>query len=261
MIKGKHLNAWVEIRIADGSWRVLDTSVFMGKRSPKRDDAKLAPVRLPPERRDDTRPEEEQQPQEEPEAEQQQEQAEQDEPLPRWPLFLLIPASVALIPVAKGVRRRRRRSASPASAAYLGGWNELLDTARDLGVAVPSASTRPAQARALGVPTTLAREADIAVFTPSEPAPAEPFWDARRRRAQARRLGLAGLAQGARAAQPRVAVPPPLSLTVGGGPRSARPARPAWPAPPRRSAGRQPCHAAARAVRAPHVAARAGRGD
>lgn len=176
VIKGKHLNAWVEIRVADGSWRVLETSEFMGHKAPKRDDAKLTPVKLPPERDDQARPEEQEQPEDLPEPEVSKEEAARKEPLPTWPLFLLIPASVVLIPVAKGVRRRRRRS-SPASAAYLGGWDELLDTARDLGVAVPPRSTRPAQARALGLPPSLAREADVAVFTPTEPASAGPFWE------------------------------------------------------------------------------------
>lgn len=176
VIKGKHLDAWVEIRIADGSWRVLDTDTFMGHRAPRRDDAKLTPVKLPPDREDQTKPSEQEQP-EQPEAEEEKkDETRPDEPLPRWPLLLLVPASLVLIPVAKVVRRRRRRSASPASAAYLGGWNELLDTARDLGVAVPTQGTRPAQARALGVPTALARDADIAVFTPIEPSSAEPFW-------------------------------------------------------------------------------------
>jgi hypothetical protein len=176
VIKGKHLNAWVEIRVANGSWRVLETSEFMGHRAPRRDDVKLAPVKLPPERDDQPRREDQQPPEKQPEPELPTAEEEKDVPLPRWPLFLLIPASVALVPVAKGVRRRRRRSAS-AAAAYLGGWDELLDRARDLGVAVPPRSTRPAQARALGVPAALAREADVAVFTPAEPASAGPFWD------------------------------------------------------------------------------------
>lgn len=176
VIKGKHLDAWVEIRVADGSWRVLETSEFMSHRRPRRDDVKLAPVRLPPERQDQPRPEEPQ-PEEQPELQEQPQQDEPDEPLPRWPLLLLIPASFAAIPVAKGVRRRRRRSAPLASAAYLGGWEELLDTARDLGIAVPPASTRPAQARALGISTKLARDADVAVFTPTEPVGVGPYWD------------------------------------------------------------------------------------
>lgn len=177
VIKGKHLDAWVEIRVADGSWRVLETSEFMGHRAPKRSDAKLAPVRLPPERQNQPRPSQEPEPEEQPELQEQPKQEQPDEPLPRWPLFLLIPASFAAIPVAKGVRRRRRRSAPVASAAYLGGWEELLDTARDLGIAVPPASTRPAQARALGISPKLAREADVAVFTPTEPVAAGPYWD------------------------------------------------------------------------------------
>ena len=199
VIKGKHLDAWVEIRVANGSWRVLESAEFMSHRAPRRDDVKLAPVKLPPEREEPTRPDE-RQPEDLPEPELPAQQDRRDVPLPRWPLLLLVPASVALIPVAKGVRRKRRRSASRASAAYLGGWDELLDTARDLGVGVPPHSTRPAQARALGVPTALAREADVAVFTPTEPSSAAPFWDKvddQRRRLAARspawRIALAPL--------------------------------------------------------------------
>ncbi|PUA81160.1 DUF3488 and transglutaminase-like domain-containing protein [Nocardioides currus] len=176
VIKGKHLGAWVEIRVADGSWRVLETDTFMGHKAPRRDDAKLLPVRLPPERQDQPRPTEQEQPQDQPDQQPKADETKPDEPLPRWPLLLLLPAAVSLVPVAKGVRRRRRRSAA-SSAAYLGGWEELLDTARDLGVGVPASGTRPAQAAALGVPTTLARDADIAVFTPADPPPAGPFWD------------------------------------------------------------------------------------
>ncbi len=51
VIKGKHLDAWVEIRVANGSWRVLPTGAFMGRRPPRRDSAPLPEVRLPPEQR------------------------------------------------------------------------------------------------------------------------------------------------------------------------------------------------------------------
>ncbi|EON25816.1 protease, transglutaminase-like protein [Nocardioides sp. CF8] len=177
VIKGKHLDAWVEIRVADGSWRVLDTSEFMGRRAPRRDDARLAPVKLPPERNETTRPQDQERPEDLPEPDETRAEDAQDEPLPRWPLWLLVPAGVALVPVSKVVRRSRRRSAARAADAYLGGWEELLDTARDLGIAVPPRSTRPAQAFALGISPQLAREADVAVFTPSEPVSAGPYWD------------------------------------------------------------------------------------
>jgi hypothetical protein len=62
------------------------------------------------------------------------------------------------------------------TAAWIGGWQELLDNARDLGVAVPPRSTRPAQASALGLPTSMARDVDVAVFSPTHPPSAETFW-------------------------------------------------------------------------------------
>ena len=172
VIKGEHLDAWVEIRVANGSWRVLPTDVFMSRRPPRRDDTKLAPVRLPPERQEQKpqreRPEDLLDPPEPAEP-------QTDKALPLWPLYLLLPASVGLIPAAKRARRRRRQTAW-LTAAWIGGWNELLDSARDLGVAVPPRSTRPAQAMALGVPTSMARDVDVAVFSPTHPPSAETFW-------------------------------------------------------------------------------------
>ena len=172
VIKGEHLDAWVEIRVANGSWRVLPTNVFMSRRPPRRDDIKLAPVRLPPERQEQKpqreRPEDLLDPPEPAEP-------QTDKALPLWPLYLLLPASVGLIPAAKRARRRRRQTAW-LTAAWIGGWNELLDSARDLGVAVPPRSTRPAQAMALGVPTSMARDVDVAVFSPTHPPSAETFW-------------------------------------------------------------------------------------
>ncbi len=175
VIKGKHLDAWVEIRVANGSWRVLPTRAFMGRRPPKRDSAPLPEVRLPPEQRPEDRPQQpEPEVREEAEAEDRQDEAT-DEPLPRWPLLLLVPLALGVVPLLKVLRRRRRRAASPTSLAYLGGWDELVDTAHDLGVAVPR-STRSAQATALGVPRSLARDADVATFSPDEPDTAEEFW-------------------------------------------------------------------------------------
>ena len=175
VIKGKHLDAWVEIRVADGSWRVLPTRAFMGHRAPKRDSAPLrrgqaaprAASRGPAAAARARGPEE-------PEAEDRQDEAT-DEPLPRWPLFLLVPLALVVDPAAQGRPAPPAAGRVPDLAAYLGGWDELLDTAHDLGVAVPR-STRPAQAGALGVPRTLARDADVATFSPDEPDTAEEFW-------------------------------------------------------------------------------------
>jgi hypothetical protein len=175
VLKGKHLGAWVEVRVANGSWRVLPTAAFMGRRPPRRGSAPLPEVALPPEQRPVDRPQRQEPDVQEDEPQPQDRPDEVDEPLPTWPLLLLVPLAVGLVPLLKARRRRRRRTASPPSLAYLGGWDELLDTAHDLGVAVPSAP-RPAQAARLGVPAGLAREVDVATFSPGEPDTAVEFW-------------------------------------------------------------------------------------
>lgn len=84
-----------------------------------------------------------------------------------------------LVPVAKVVRRRRRRSSGGWSGAYVNGWQEVLDAARDRGTPVPDSWSRVAQAQQLGRGLELARGADAAVFAPV-PADADvgrAFWD------------------------------------------------------------------------------------
>ncbi|CAM3494555.1 DUF3488 and transglutaminase-like domain-containing protein [Nocardioides zeicaulis] len=77
----------------------------------------------------------------------------------------------AAVPAAKAVRRRRRASAG-SPALHVHAWQEVLDTARDLGSPVPEGWSRLAQARSLGVDPALARRADGVVFAPV-PAPEE----------------------------------------------------------------------------------------
>jgi hypothetical protein len=84
-------------------------------------------------------------------------------------------------PVAKVVRRRRRRSPARGwSELYVNGWQEVLDAARDRGTPVPDTWSRVAQARELGAGLELARRADAAVFAPqpSEVADGREFWGA-----------------------------------------------------------------------------------
>ncbi len=76
-----------------------------------------------------------------------------------------MPAAVGAVPAYKLLRRVRRRRASRVSVRYVGAWQELVDRARDLGLAVPGRLSRPSQAVALGPPALpLARTADDAVF-------------------------------------------------------------------------------------------------
>ncbi|MDP2772293.1 MAG: transglutaminaseTgpA domain-containing protein, partial [Nocardioides sp.] len=198
VVRGRDIQAWVEVRIANGSWRTLPTETFMGRKPPKREESKGIPgTRHFPM---------EQQPPSQSEAEQQQEQAERAEqeqadaesasggiPWGWLVLLLLAVLVVAAVPVAKVVRRRRRLSARKVTARYAGAWQELVDHARDLGTPVPAGLTRPAQARALqagpergpargqdgaGSLLTLASQADNRIFGADEPRPAEAaaFW-------------------------------------------------------------------------------------
>ncbi|KQR16526.1 transglutaminase-like domain-containing protein [Cellulomonas sp. Leaf334] len=107
------------------------------------------------------------------------------------PLLLL--ASPLLVVVAlKALRRRRRRRSPDPVARVAGGWDEVLDTARDLRRPAGALATRNESARALAasfadVPDgalvatrvgALARSADHAVFSANEPsgAHATAYW-------------------------------------------------------------------------------------
>lgn len=85
---------------------------------------------------------------------------------------------LALMPLVKLVRRSRRRRARSWSQIYVGGWQEVVDTARDLGVPVPDRLGRVPQARRLGLGSDLARTADAAVFASEPPVAADrrQYW-------------------------------------------------------------------------------------
>ena len=99
---------------------------------------------------------------------------------------VLVP--LALVALAEGTvvelkrrRRRRRRRAATTSAQIAGAWAELVDRARDCGLAVPGGVTRREQAGALGGDgPALARQADAAVFGAGDPSSAavDGYWAA-----------------------------------------------------------------------------------
>jgi hypothetical protein len=176
-VRGQNVQAWIEVRVADGSWRMMPNQVFMSRRppvgaanvaqSPAGYVKDTAPEAKPPNPRS---------------------LPQSTSPLPRsvqqvgrnWPvwvagfgiLLLFIPPALRL------VRRRRRRAASAVSARFVGGWTEVLDRARDLGREVPVGLSRTEQARRLGLTLELARFADLHVFAPGEPTAEEAavFW-------------------------------------------------------------------------------------
>lgn len=199
-VQGKDVQAWIEVRAADGSWRTLPTDEFMShqpptEQVPETEEPMTGTVVPPPnpipppsdlgeltdadlkQRRLD-------------EAE---DDADKDGfSLPAWvgvvakvvgiPLGLLL-AVVGSILGAKLLRRRRRRSADSVSARFVGAWRELVDQARDLGQPVPvgATATRREQARGIGSDgaPALARRADGFVFGPEAPAAeqASAYWD------------------------------------------------------------------------------------
>ena len=86
-----------------------------------------------------------------------------------------------MVPAIKAVRRRLRRTRGRTSDRIAGGWAELVDRARDLGVPVEVHASRPAQARVLALSGAdgLSHEADDGVFAAEEPSEAAvtAFWD------------------------------------------------------------------------------------
>ena len=86
------------------------------------------------------------------------------------PLAILV-ALLMFVVGLKGRRRFLRRTATTTRSQIAGGWAELLDLARDLGIGVSSNRTRSEQATVIGfgAATHLATLADAAVFAPGEP--------------------------------------------------------------------------------------------
>ncbi|MBS2939455.1 hypothetical protein KDN32_17070 [Nocardioides sp. J2M5] len=90
----------------------------------------------------------------------------------------------ALLVVKRSRRRRRRRAADPV-ARMSGGWREIADRARDLGIRLPHSNTRQESGSLLDarVPGSgvllLAGRADRHVFGPTAPTDEEAraYWD------------------------------------------------------------------------------------
>ena len=95
------------------------------------------------------------------------------------PILAVLVPSIAVLAL-KWRRRRRRWRAASAATRVDGGWKELVDAARDIGVAVPARATRREAADHLGaIAAPLAGQADRMVFGPydvADGAVAE-FWD------------------------------------------------------------------------------------
>lgn len=162
-------------------------------------------------------------------------------------ILALLASPFVVIGALKAARRRKRRESERAADRISGGWDELVDRARDYGTPVCGGATRAEDAvvveDAFAEPrvTLLATRADAEVFGPSEPTQADidAFWgevDAivgdmgRSRSAWARlraRLSLRALLAGTRFA---LRPPRPRTATRAGAPATGESAD-AGPAP------------------------------
>ncbi|MCW2736526.1 transglutaminase-like domain-containing protein [Nocardioides sp.] len=182
--------SWVELQLADGSWRALDPERYTGVHSQAEDEAderfgasawvagalgdgdgEKVRVKIPKGADIELSPD----------------IVLEKESHPWRTMGLAVSALLGLallfwlaVPVAKVARRRRRRSAGGWSGPYVNGWQEVLDAARDRGTPVPDSWGRVAQARQLGAGLDLARQADAAVFAPGagDAEEGRTFWDA-----------------------------------------------------------------------------------
>ncbi len=175
-VRGRDVQAWIEVRAADGSWRTMPNQLFMSHRPP----VGAATVQQSPSSYvKATTPKAKPPPPPLPESTSSLPPAVQH-PGRYWPIWLATLAALLLgiPPVLKRVRRRRRRRATPASARFVGGWAEVLDRVRDLGGEVPEGLSRTEQARRLGLTPELAGFADLHVFGREEPRAedAVTFW-------------------------------------------------------------------------------------
>jgi hypothetical protein len=201
VVTGEDVQAWVELRAADGSWRTLPTEQFMSDKPPAEQlpenntpmSGTVVPPPAPIPPPSDAG--------EQSDAELKERKAKQDdedeaeslaERIPAWVVFvgtyvggplLLLAAVLAAIIGVKLLRRRRRRSAASVSARFVGAWRELVDHARDLGQPVPLGPTvtRREQSGSIGSVSapTLARRADSFVFGPTVPeaSAAATYWE------------------------------------------------------------------------------------
>ncbi|GLZ40413.1 transglutaminase-like domain-containing protein [Actinokineospora sp. NBRC 105648] len=196
VVRGEHVQAWVEVHLTDGRWATIMNTEFMPDRSKKPDrvppqqventDASIVPppntVHPPSSLTDASRVD----------PNLGRGAGARDEgfwELPSYlvtiltwggPPVLLVALVCAVIIGGKALRRRKRRRTGLPAVRVASGWQEIIDRARDLGTAVPLGLTRPEQANVLGDAEVLrlARAADATVFGPVEPTEqnAAHFW-------------------------------------------------------------------------------------
>ena len=196
-VTGADVSAWVEVQAADGTWRTVPTEAFMDfdrpAELPPREEEQMSGTNVPPPAAIPPPSTVGEPTDAELNALRNKRDAEDGFAFPAWlkalllyvalPLLLVLAVAGAIIG-AKAWRRRRRRSAEPVSARFAGGWREVTDHARDLGLAITGATRREESLALAGVgaadaASTLAREADRHVFGPRPPQvdAAAAYWE------------------------------------------------------------------------------------
>ena len=197
LVTGADVQAWVEVQAADGTWRTVPTEAFMDfdrpAELPPREEEEMSGTNVPPPAAIPPPSTVGEPTDAELNALRNKRDSDDSFALPGWlvalllyvvlPLVLAVLAAVAVVG-AKTWRRRRRRSAPSVSARFAGGWREVTDQARDLGVTVTGVTRREESLVLAGVGTPeaaphLARTADSHVFGPRPPAAesAAAYWE------------------------------------------------------------------------------------
>lgn len=185
-VQGKDVIAWVEVRVRDGSWRILPTSSFMSHKKPSKDDE--PPQTLEEFVQDQVAQDDEENPDSQEQVPLPDNGGGPDREEPRadsGSASRTIPIGIVLlglawwvIPGVKLARRSLRRHRGRPSARVVGAWRELVDLGQDLRVPVPVGATREVQARLLDAPPELAQHADDLIFAMVPPSvdEAEDYW-------------------------------------------------------------------------------------
>jgi hypothetical protein len=199
-VTGADVHAWVELQVADGTWRTLPTELFMDDDRPAEQQTTRPqqlsgsvvppPAPIPP---PSTAGEQNDADMKVRKNKSTAKQATDEAagPVTQWlgravryvaaPLLALV-ILLSSVVVAKLLRRRRRRTRTKVSARFVGAWRELVDHARDLGQPIPVGFgvTRREQSAEIVSPgaRSLAHRADSHVFGPRVPRPrdAEAYW-------------------------------------------------------------------------------------
>ncbi|MER3389574.1 MAG: transglutaminase domain-containing protein [Microcella sp.] len=172
--------AWIEVSTADG-WRPIDVVSERRELPPVEPDEPVPVVRP----QNPAQPPVEEPPVIEDQAPPEIEQTEEEQLDPFWasvltvlrvlgPLALvlgILASPLVAIAVLKRRRRARRRRHGDPALRILGGWRDVTDAARDVGLDLPATGTRRELAAVIGRPQALvlARVADRAVYAPEEP--------------------------------------------------------------------------------------------